>query len=121
MIQYVSTKIVSAWPEARQDQPGYGIQHADGYQGWSPKELFEASSIVLGHIDDLEPYQQRLLAELAQLDQRINDLRSFLISGKAVQIAGVKEAEQMGLQLHAMELYSALLYQRVAKFTEDVE
>jgi hypothetical protein len=121
MIQYVSTKIVSAWPEARQDQPGYGIQHADGYQGWSPKELFEASSLVLGHIDDLEPYQQRLVAEQAQVDQRINDLRAFVRSGQAVKVAGAAEAKLMGLQLHAMELYSELLYQRVAKFTEDVE
>lgn len=119
MIQYVSTKIVSAWPEARQDQPGYGVQYADGYKSWSPKAQFEAASIALGNIDDLEPHQQRMLAELKQLDQRLEALSDFLINKDAVKIAGIAEVELMGLQLHAMELYSALLFQRIAKFLDD--
>jgi hypothetical protein len=119
MIQYVTSNIVSAWPEARQDRPGYGIQHADGYRSWCPKEPFEASSIVLGNIDDLKPHQQRMSAELQQLDQRIDALADFLISDDAVAKAGVKEVELMRLQLYAMELYFAHLYQRVGLFMDD--
>jgi hypothetical protein len=121
MIQYVTTNIVSAWPEARQDRPGYGIKHADGYLSWCPKEPFEASSIALGNIDDLEPHQQRLIAELRQLHQRIADLELFLGSGKAEKIAGFSEVGRMNMQLHAMELYVALLHQRAGKFLDHTD
>jgi len=45
--RYIGTKIISAWPQSRkgkgkpddgsENEPGYGVQYADGYVSWSPK------------------------------------------------------------------------------------
>lgn len=46
---YYGTKKVTAWPaqKASKENPellldGYSVKYADGYQSWSPKEVFEA-------------------------------------------------------------------------------
>lgn len=38
---YIGTKIVAAWPESKDGQDGYAVRYDDGYQSWSPKEVFE--------------------------------------------------------------------------------
>lgn len=118
MIQYVTTKIVSAWPEARQDQPGYGVGYADGYISWCPKAQFEEAAVVLGNIGHLSKDQQNAVAELAQLDERIEDLALILTDRDAVAILDEDEYERMQRQLEAMELYSAFLAQRVNAFPD---
>lgn len=39
--QYVGLKTVLAWPETKDGKEGYAVQYLDGYQSWSPKEVFE--------------------------------------------------------------------------------
>ena len=41
MKRYVGTKIIHAQPEQRIAEPGYLVCYADGYESWSPKDLFE--------------------------------------------------------------------------------
>jgi hypothetical protein len=42
MKRYIGTKIVHAKPTDRSaTEPGYFVQYADGYQSWSPKDVFE--------------------------------------------------------------------------------
>lgn len=41
MKAYVGTKVVSAWPEVRGEDDGYGVRYEDGYVSWSPKATFE--------------------------------------------------------------------------------
>lgn len=44
---YYGTKVVTAWPQDKQgaedDRPvhGYGVRYEDGYESWSPKEVFQ--------------------------------------------------------------------------------
>ena len=38
---YVGTKVVKAWLEDKDGQPGYGVEYKDGYRSWSPKVPFE--------------------------------------------------------------------------------
>lgn len=40
---FYGTKRVTAWPEERDGQLGYGVRYADGYTSWSPREPFEAA------------------------------------------------------------------------------
>jgi hypothetical protein len=41
MKRYVGTKIIHAQPEQRIGEPGYLVRYADGYESWSPKDVFE--------------------------------------------------------------------------------
>lgn len=41
--KYIGTKIITAFPQEKDGNPGYGVIYADGYTSWSPKEVFEES------------------------------------------------------------------------------
>lgn len=41
MKRYIGTKIIHAQPEQRIGEPGYLVRYADGYESWSPKDVFE--------------------------------------------------------------------------------
>src|SRR5574343_92395 len=49
---YVGVKIVFAWPEERVDgelrEQGYHVRYEDGYESWSPKNVFEAAYLPMG-------------------------------------------------------------------------
>lgn len=116
MIQYVTTKIVSAWPEARQDIPGYAVEYADGYRSWCPKDKFREVAIALGPISHLEPYQQRTIAELAQLIERMDTLERFLTTGNPAETIGLVESLLLIEQLEVMQEYAVVLRKRVKVF-----
>lgn len=40
---YYGTKRIRAYPMENDGQPGYGVVYPDGYQSWSPKDVFEAA------------------------------------------------------------------------------
>lgn len=50
---YVGTKLVEAWPEAKEGPAGaepvdgYRVRYADGYESWSPKHAFEKAYLAL--------------------------------------------------------------------------
>lgn len=41
MKNYIGVKIVKAAPEEKSGQAGYKIKYPDGYESWSPKDVFE--------------------------------------------------------------------------------
>lgn len=43
MQQYVGTKVVMAEPDRRSGKPGYKVVYQNGYESWSPQEVFEES------------------------------------------------------------------------------
>ena len=49
---YVGVKIVFAWPEKYADKEGYVVRYPDGYQSWSPKEVFEDAYLPMGESND---------------------------------------------------------------------
>lgn len=75
---YASSKIVTAWEADKDGEPGYAVKYPDGYTSWCPKKQFEESNVALGHTGMLQPYQERLVAEHAQLRKRLDALTQFL-------------------------------------------
>lgn len=45
---YIGVKQVTAWPAEKEGRPGYTVKYPDGYQSWSPKEIFEAAYLPMG-------------------------------------------------------------------------
>lgn len=117
---YIGTKQIQAWPQDKDGQPGYAVQYPDGYTSWSPKDVFEAAYLPMGHVDDLEPHKQRVVGEKVQLDDKIAKLAAF-VGGKV--FAGLPDAEQerLTVQLGAMREYSEILGHRIAGTALEVE
>lgn len=115
MQQYVGTKIVTAWESENDGAPGFAVKYADGYISWSPKEMFEAAYLPLGGIEHLEPHQQRMVAELAELEARGSKLGLFLISKDFHSLDEV-ERELLRQQAGAMIQYASALRARVERF-----
>lgn len=64
---------------------------------------------------NMAPHQERVVAEKAELDEKIDKLTSFI---DTPVFAGLDEAEQERLvrQLHHMGHYTAVLGERIAAF-----
>lgn len=76
--QYFGTKIVTAWSQEKDDVPGYAVKYEDGYTSWSPSDVFEKAYIAIGNVGHLPPFIQRVIAEKAELDDRLSKLNAFL-------------------------------------------
>lgn len=112
---YVGTKIVMAWAQDKDGQPGYSVKYSDGYISWCPKAQFEEANVAIGHIGHLPPHQQRVVAELEQLADRVQKLEAFLATPL---YAGLPDDERqlLKMQADAMVLYMGILNTRAAKF-----
>lgn len=47
MKQYIGTKLIEAEPAERYSQEGYKVLYPDGYESWSPKDVFEKAYLPL--------------------------------------------------------------------------
>lgn len=45
---YIGVKIITAWPEEKDEKPGYAVKYPDGYISWSPKDVFESAYFPMG-------------------------------------------------------------------------
>jgi hypothetical protein len=45
--QYIGFKVVTAWPQDKEDKPGFAVKYEDGYISWSPKDVFERAYVPL--------------------------------------------------------------------------
>ena len=117
--EYVGTKIITAWEQDKDDQPGYGVKYEDGYQSWSPKATFEAAYVSCGHIAHLPAHQQRVVAELVALDDRLDKLQRFFSTD---MFNGLDASEQtrMRMQANAMAQYSQCLADRIGAFGHEL-
>ena len=66
----------------------------------------------------MEDYQERVLTEKLELDQKIRKLSDFVCSDKA-EVVSNKEHGRMVTQLDAMFEYSRLLRLRISAFKKD--
>lgn len=143
MQQFVTTKIVNGTPMTRQEysdfrgwqlpsdengeDEGYLVEYLDGgkpnveshkgYVSWSPKDVFERASLPLGKIDDLAPHHQRMMAERAQLCDRISKLVGFIVSAKYLEIEAIEQCRLNG-QLDYMMSYRRELDERLIAIQE---
>lgn len=143
MKTYIGTKIINAKPMTRQayndfrgwqlpadedgNDEGYLVEYHDGgqanttsyagYVSWSPKEQFEKAHLPIGDVKGMPPHQQRVVAELAELNEKLTKLLAFF---QSPIFGGLHEVERDRLQNQArfMDGYAAILQQRVAAFKE---
>lgn len=141
MQQYIGTKTLKAVPMTRghycdyrgwkvpenenKGDYGYLVEYTDGgqpnderhngYISWSPKDVFE-KSYVRYDAEGLEPHQQRVAAEKAQLDDRISKLRDFIYNSEIFQNLPEGEKERLKRQKCLMDDLSGVLDERMLAF-----
>lgn len=141
MNTYIGTKIVRAKPMTRpdyygfrgwtivptNDDEGYLVEYMDGgernhpeytgYVSWSPKEQFDKAYVLVGEVQNncLEPHEVRVLAEQAELSDRLSKLKAF-IGSERFGAMPQEDRVLLSLQLGWMEGYSSILAARIDKF-----
>lgn len=105
----------AAHPPKLEQQQGYAVKYEDGYISWSPKDVFEAAYLPIGNIGHLPAHQQRVVAEKAQLDDKLLKLRKFISQDLFKTLPDI-ERELLTTQAGAMTEYSDILAQRIAFF-----
>lgn len=117
---YIGTKQIVAWEQEKDGAPGYAVKYSDGYISWSPKAVFEAAYLPMGHVGHLAPHQQRVVGEKVQLDDKIAKLSGFFSSDQYVYISP-SEKSRLFDQADAMVEYSKVLGARITAFNPSVE
>lgn len=84
-----------------------------GYISWSPKAQFDAGYLSIGDVEGVAPHLQRVIAEKAQLDDRIQKLAAFFKTETFIGLPA-KQQELLVTQLSCMQEYSGLLAERLA-------
>ena len=124
MKKYIGTKQVSATPAWRIDgkvypkdgkvprsmnrEDGYKVVYEDGYESWSPKDVFEKAYKVA------ETFLDRLMIERKELAEKLEKLCLFIDSPKFMDV--VKDENQRELlikQRDYMGEYLNILNQRI--------
>ncbi|WP_211354874.1 crAss001_48 related protein [Azomonas agilis] len=146
MQHYVGTKIVRMQPMSRQQyndfrgwqlpsdengaDEGYLVEYLDGgkpntphfagYISWSPKEQAEKAYLPLGDLSFIPDWQQRVVAEKAQLDDRLAKLTHFLDKGQFQAIAQALPYEDLLIleyQKRLMTELAVVLQKRIKRFS----
>lgn len=122
MKKYLGTKLVTAKPMTRVEAEvilsksikpakqeysgeGYLVRYEDGYQSWSPKEVFDKA------YKPADNFLDRLIIERDEVQQRLSSLTSALkqedFQGEGWQYYWMQE------QRNAMEIYVEVLNKRI--------
>ena len=64
----------------------------------------------------IQPHQQRVIEEKADLDAKIAKLADFIVFSPTYKIIGSAEKERLNRQHAAMRTYSGVLRERIAAF-----
>lgn len=106
---YVARKIVLAWAEEKDGQPGYAVKYRNGHRSWCPKEDFEKDNRVLGHSLGMYTYEQQfLMAELVEFEDKREALYSAEMEGD----------ELASIERKVVSLYIDILQRKIAKFAQ---
>ncbi|WAX17213.1 hypothetical protein PF672P2_00076 [Parabacteroides phage PF672P2] len=93
--------------EAEKDNDGYHVKYQDGYESWSPREVFEKAYKVADTPLD------RMYVEYNELMDKYNKLVLFLGRKDAGEIAGESQVDLMDLQRLRMLDYLLVLKERI--------
>lgn len=127
MKKYIGTKTIEAEPmtlgdfvqktgktpygnnieEHEEAEQGYRVRYEDGYESWSPKDVFEKAYKAADTPLD------RLLIEYDELMDKHNKLVLFLGRKDAVEIAGKNQVALMEVQKVQMHDYLLTLKERI--------
>lgn len=124
MKKYLGTKLVTAKPMTRAEAEvvlgkfikpakqeysgeGYLVCYEDGYQSWSPKEVFDKA------YKPADNFLDRLIIERDEVQQRLSSLTSALMQEDFQEKVGSKQYYWMQEQRNAMEIYVEVLNKRI--------
>lgn len=124
MKKYLGTKLVTAKPMTRVDaeallgksinpakqeysDEGYLVRYEDGYQSWSPKEVFDKA------YKPADNFLDRLIIERDEVQQRLSSLASALMQEDFREKVGQQQYYWMQEQRNAMEIYVEVLNKRI--------
>lgn len=124
MKKYLGTKLVTAKPMIRAEAEvvlgkfikpakqeysgeGYLVRYEDGYQSWSPKEVFDKA------YKPADNFLDRLIIERDEVQQRLSSLTSALMQEDFQEKVGSKQYYWMQEQRNAMEIYVEVLNKRI--------
>lgn len=90
------------------DIPGYHVRYEDGYESWSPKDVFEKAYKVA------DTFKDRLAIEHGELVERCNKLNEFIMTDKFETIVTDPiQRELLREQYDLMLRYQAILSKRI--------
>ena len=124
MKKYLGIKLVTAKPMTRAEAEvvlgkfikpakqeysgeGYLVRYEDGYQSWSPKEVFDKA------YKPADNFLDRLIIERDEVQQRLSSLTSALMQEDFQEKVGSKQYYWMQEQRNAMEIYVEVLNKRI--------
>ncbi|MBU9060696.1 DUF2829 domain-containing protein [Parabacteroides merdae] len=125
MKKYIGTKQIEAEPMTRGDawgkhllrekpstenfdDEGYHVRYEDGYESWSPKDVFEKAYMVADTPSD------RILIEGRELTDRLTKLKNFILSDKFDELDSDSQA-MLYAQVGIMQGYQHILNLRYPK------
>lgn len=125
MKKYIGTKQIEAEPMTRGDawgkhllrekpstenfdDEGYHVRYEDGYESWSPKDVFEKAYRVANTPSD------RILIEGRELTDRLTKLKNFILSDKFDELDSDSQA-MLYAQVGIMQGYQHILNLRYPK------
>lgn len=141
MKTYIGTKIINAKPMTRGEynafrgwtlpadengaDEGHLVEYTDGgaanhpafkgYVSWSPSDVFEKAYIKVGEVSHLQPHQQRVVGEAAELKDKLDKLKAFLSSEFFKSIPD-PERDRLHAQAVVMGQYHSILMERIDAF-----
>lgn len=142
-MQYIGTKMINAEAMTRAayntfrgwelpadengEDDGYLVEYLDGgkpnvpthkgYVSWSPKEQFDSAYIALpAGSESMAAHQQRVIAEKAALDVKVDALNTFINENPIFKNLGEDEQALLLGQWDAMVKYTSILGMRIAAF-----
>ena len=87
---------------------GYHVRYEDGYESWSPKDVFEKAYKVA------DTFKDRLAIEHGELVERCNKLNEFIMTDKFETIVtDPNQRELLREQYDLMLRYQAVLSKRI--------
>lgn len=83
---YVGVKIVFAYELEKDGKPGYAVRYPDGYESWSPKDVFESAYLPMGTGNDSTVTQEMvdLFTGMEHHATNLPDGKTTLVSCKTV-------------------------------------
>ena len=124
MTKYIGVKEVTAgidYNDVRGE--GYIVIYEDGYESWSPKEVFEKAYKEKLSIEDINIDKSKLLSwqwnvyrQALDLRSEINKLKEFLNNTNLIKTSSAHDKILMEQQLLAMEYQLTILVERINNF-----
>ena len=124
MEKYLGVKLVQAEVdnnELRGD--GYKVVYEDGYESWSPKDVFEKAYREYKPFYDKircdgenQEYMMRVIIEAEQLQSKIDKLEVFIKDNPNFVLCSSEEQTRLIQQILAMKYYVTILSERINNF-----